>query len=153
MSRRQKGLVDISAITEKLGRLITRRESVSMEATDYQEEQPLRAELYNVEQLRRHAITLAASHRLTTEPARDKLIARLDENEAILFNAYELVTEAAKRKRRIAPASEWLLDNFYLIEEQIRTARQHLPASYSRQLPRLANGSAASNPRVYGIAL
>ena len=39
--------------------------------------------------------------------------------------------------RRITPAGEWLLDNFYLIEEQIRTARRHLPKAYSRELPRL----------------
>jgi len=29
---------------------------------------------------------------------------------------------------------------FYLIEEQIRTARRHLPKGYSRELPRLLNG-------------
>ena len=63
------------------------------------------------------------------------------------------MTEAAKRKRRNSPAAEWLLDNFYLVEEQIRTARRHLPPSYSRELPRLANGPAATYPRVYGIAL
>ena len=72
---------------------------------------------------------------------------------AFSSTTYDLVTAAAKRNRRIAPAAEWLLDNFYLIEEQIRTARRHLPPSYSRELPRLANGPAASYPRVYGIAL
>src|SRR6185295_9173829 len=66
---------------------------------------------------------------------------------------YDRVTAAAKQKRRIAPASEWLLDNFYLIEEQIRTARLHLPRSFSRELPRLTNGVAANCPRVYGIVL
>ena len=55
--------------------------------------------------------------------------------------------------RRITPASEWLLDNFYLIEEQIRTARRHLPAGYSRELPRLAAGPSAGLPRVYDLAL
>ena len=54
---------------------------------------------------------------------------------------------------RIAPASEWLLDNFYLIEEQIVTARQHLPRNYSRELPRLASGDSAGLPRVYDLAL
>ena len=47
------------------------------------------------------------------------------------------ITAAVKTKRRIAPAGVWLLDNFYLIEEQIRTARRHLPKDYSRGLPRL----------------
>ena len=103
-----------------------------------EEEQPLRGELYNVEQLQRHAKGLAASYQLALASVPDKLIARLDENEGVLIHAYDLVTEAAKRKRRISPAAEWLLDNFYLIEEQIRTARRHLPPSCSRELPRMA---------------
>ena len=65
---------------------------------------------------------------------------RLEDNETVLVQTYELVTAAVVAKRRIAPASEWLLDNFYLIEEQIRTARRHLPKAYSRELPRLLNG-------------
>ena len=55
--------------------------------------------------------------------------------------------------RRIVPAGEWLLDNFYLIEDQIRTARRHLPRDYSRELPRLRSGPSAGLPRVYDIAL
>jgi len=117
------------------------------------EEPPLRSELFNVEQLERHARTLAAAHQLAAGRGTDKLIARLNENERILVQTYELVTEAAKRKRRNAPAAEWLLDNFYLIEDQIRMARRHLPRSYSRELPRLAHGAAATYPRVYGIVL
>src|SRR5208282_5370795 len=55
--------------------------------------------------------------------------------------------------RRITPAGEWLLDNFYLIEEQIQLARRHLPRGYSRELPRLLNGPSAGLPRVYDIVL
>jgi cyclic beta-1,2-glucan synthetase len=146
-------LVPISVITERLGRLLSWHPSENGEEPLYKEEQPLRAELYNVEQLGRHSRTLAASTHLASGRAPDRLISRLDENERILVYTYDLVTEAVKRKRRISPAAEWLLDNFYLVEEQIRTARRHLPASYSRELPRLANGSAATFPRVYGIAL
>ena len=117
------------------------------------DEQPLRAELFSLDQLERHAKTLAASHQLATGRVPDKLIPRLDDNERVLVETYHLVTTAVKRNRRIAPAAEWLLDNFYLIEEQIRTARRHLPRAYNRELPRLAGGAAASCPRVYGIAL
>ncbi len=117
------------------------------------DELPLRAELLSVEQLERHAKAVAASHRLATGRIADRLLPRLDENERILVQTYELVTAAAERDRRIAPAAEWLLDNFYLIEEQIRSIRRLLPPSYSRELPRLASGLAANNPRAYGIAL
>ena len=57
----------------------------------------------------------------------------------------------------MTPAAEWLLDNMYLIDEEIRTARRHLPRGYSRELPRLAvaapNGDGAGLPRVYDLAL
>src|SRR5206468_12427151 len=119
----------------------------------HKEEQPLRSELFNIEQLERHAKTLATSHRLAAGRATDVLISRLNENEAILVQTYDLVTEAAKRKRRNSPAAEWLLDNFYLVEEQIRMARRHLPPSYNRELPRLAKGPEVTYPRVYGIVL
>ena len=56
-------------------------------------------------------------------------------------------------KRRMSPADECLLDNFYLIEEQIRTARRHLPKNYSKELPRLRTGPSIGFPRVYDIAL
>jgi hypothetical protein len=51
------------------------------------------------------------------------------------------------------PAEAWLLDNFYLIEQQIGLARRHLPRGYSRQLPRLADGPSAGFPRIYDLAL
>ena len=78
---------------------------------------------------------------------------RLGDNETVLVQTYKLIAAAVAAKRRIAPASEWLLDNFYLIEEQIRTARRHLPKAYSRELPRLLNGPRAGYPRCYDIVL
>jgi cellobiose phosphorylase len=148
-------LVDIPAIKERLERLISRQKSDNGEGLSQKgvDEPPLRAELYNVDQLERLAKTLAASQQLATGWGPDKLIPRLDENERVLIHTHDLVTAAVKRNRRVAPAAEWLLDNFYLIEEQIRTARRHLPRSYSRELPRLSNGPAANYPRMYGIAL
>ncbi len=81
-----------------------------------------------------------------------QLLSRLAENEAVLLEVHELVSEAVKANRQITPAGEWLLDNFYLIEEQIRTGRRHLPKGYSKELPRLLNGPSAGLPRVYDIA-
>src|SRR5438874_2609242 len=145
--------VDIPVITERLGRLMSWRTPQSGDGLPRKDEPPLRGELFSVDQMERHAKTLAASHQLAPGRGVDKLIPRLNENERILVGTYELVTAAVKRNRPLTPAAEWLLDNFYLIEEQIRTARRHLPPSYSRELPRLADGPAAHYPRAYGIAL
>ena len=102
------------------------------------EEPPLRSELFSADQMERHGKRLAAAHRLDPRRATDRLLARLAENEGVLIGACDLLTAAVKANRRITPAGEWLLDNFYLIEEQIRTAERHLPRGYSRELPRLA---------------
>ena len=118
------------------------------------DEAPLRAELFSSDQMKLHGKALAESHGLSSRPARDdRLLTRLVENERVLIRACDLLTTAVKANRRIAPAGEWLLDNFYLIEEQIRTAKRHLPKGYSRELPRLLDGPSTGLPRVYDIAL
>ena len=114
---------------------------------------PLRAELFSADQMELHGKTLAGSHRLSSQRAPDQLLARLADNEDVLLDACKRLTAAVKANRLISPAGEWLLDNFYLIEEQIRTAERHLPRGYSRELPRLAHGPSAGLPRVYDIAL
>ncbi|WP_409574974.1 GH36-type glycosyl hydrolase domain-containing protein [Sulfuritalea sp.] len=117
------------------------------------EESPLRARLFSADQMEQHGKVLAGSHRLAVGRAPDQLLARLAANENTLVGVSQLLTAAVAKRRRITPAGEWLLDNFYLIEEQIRTARKHLPKGYSLELPRLAQGPSAGRPRVYDIAL
>jgi cellobiose phosphorylase len=113
----------------------------------------LRAELFSIEQLKRHAVTLAGQHRIDPRPGPDRLLPRLADNARVLLAAYDLVTAAATQGQRIVPAEAWLLDNFYLIEQQITLVRRHLPRGYSRQLPRLADGPSAGFPRIYDLAL
>jgi cyclic beta-1,2-glucan synthetase len=117
------------------------------------DEPPLRSELFSADQMAQHGKILAGSHKLSLGHTPDQLLTRLAENESVLIEVQDLLMEAVKGNRRITPAGEWLLDNFYLIEEQIRTAKRHLPRGYSRELPRLLNGPSAKLPRVYDIAL
>lgn len=117
------------------------------------EELPLRSELFSAEQMAQHGIILAGIHKVTSGNESKGLLERLADNEKVLSDNCNLLMTAVKSRRRITPAGEWLLDNFYLIEEQIRTARRHLPKGYSRELPRLSNGPSAGLPRVYDIAL
>ena len=44
------------------------------------------------------------------------------------------------------------VDNYHLVEEQIREIRDDLPPGYYRQLPKLADGPFAGYPRVFGLA-
>jgi len=117
------------------------------------DELPLRSDLFSADQMEQHGKVLAGAHQVRAGRARDRLLGRLAENEALLLEVHKLLTLDVKADRRITPAGEWLLDNFYVIEEQIRTAGHHLPKGYSRELPRLAGGASAGLPRVYDLAL
>ncbi len=140
-------------IIGKLPRLWARFRSTIPERKRLADELPLRAELFSVSQMEQHGKDLAGTHTLSTDSFAEKLLGRLGENEVVLLDVRELLTNALTEKRRITPAGEWLLDNFYLIEEQVRTAKRYLPKGYSKGLPRLKNGPSASLPRVYDIAL
>ena len=120
---------------------------------DGRDSELLRSELFSIEQLKRHAISLACRQRIDPRPGPDKLLPRLADNARVLLVAYDVVTAAAAPGQRLVPAEAWLLDNFYLIEQQISLARRHLPRGYSRQLPRLADGPSGGFPRIYDLAL
>jgi cellobiose phosphorylase len=100
-----------------------------------------------------HGKILATLHVLSEDHVPERLLTRLAENENILLEVRDLVIEVVKTTLRMTPAGEWLLDNFYLIEEQIRAAKRLLPKGYAKGLPRLKNGPSRGLPRVYDIAL
>jgi len=112
-----------------------------------------RAELFSVEQMEKHGQSLAAAHTLSQQGEPDRLLLQLAANAARLRDACRILDDKTIDANRITPAGEWLLDNFYLIEEQIRTSKRHLPKSYGRGLPKLAKGHSQGYPRVYDIAL
>jgi cyclic beta-1,2-glucan synthetase len=115
-------------------------------------EDTLRARLLSAEQMELHARSLARTHALRPVSGPDLLLPRLRENEMVLGRAATVLTAMGRDNVRITPAGEWLLDNYHLVEEQIRTARRHLPPGYSRELPSLASGPSAGMPRVYDLA-
>jgi cyclic beta-1,2-glucan synthetase len=117
-------------------------------------EAPLRAALFNTEQMRTHARLLAASHRPSTHRRSANLLRRLDANARVLRDVHFLLAQPVEPTRRMSPAAEWLLDNYYLIEDQISQTREHLPPGYLKELPWIESGAAHSSvPRVYDMAL
>jgi len=117
------------------------------------DESPFRSELYSSGQLESHAKVVARSHKLLKRKPSDQLLKRLEDNEDTLLEVRNLLVESIKTGKTITPGAEWLLDNFYLIEEQVVIARKHLPKGYSEGLPCLAEGASAGMPRVYDIIL
>jgi cyclic beta-1,2-glucan synthetase len=121
------------------------------------DEAPLRAALFSSDQMVAHGRHLASTHRLAPQHAPDGLLARLSANERVLKSTWRLLSEAVAAGDPVTPAAEWLLDNQYLVAEEMRIARRHLPKGYSRELPRLdasgAGRASGSLPRIYDLAL
>ena len=114
---------------------------------------PIREELFSTERLEEHARSLAGAQPVTARTARGlPLAGRLAANGAVLLDAYTSMAKAIAEGRAITPAAEWLIDNFHLIEQQIRGIRLDLPPGYYRQLPKLATGPFGGYPRVFGMA-
>jgi cyclic beta-1,2-glucan synthetase len=114
---------------------------------------PIQAELFSVERLEEHARSLAAAQMVTPGEMKGASLAkRLADNETVLLAAYCDIAEAVDAGAAITPAAEWLIDNFHVVEKQIREVRADLPPGYYRQLPKLAGGPLAGYPRVFGVA-
>src|SRR5258708_5743915 len=117
------------------------------------EAEPIRAELFSIERLEQHGETLAVAQRVTDRPGSGRPIApRIRANARALLEVYRGTAAAIREERAITPAAEWLVDNFHVVEEQIREIRDDLPRGYYRQLPKLADGPLEGYPRVFGIA-
>ncbi|MGO9514441.1 MAG: GH36-type glycosyl hydrolase domain-containing protein [Steroidobacteraceae bacterium] len=122
-------------------------------ASPWDSDEILRAELFSIERLEQHAASLAAAQQVTSRPTAHRTLgARLRDNESVLLAAYRAIAVATGEGRAISPAAEWLLDNYHLVEEQIREIREDLPASFYRLLPKLGNGPFNGYPRVLGVA-
>ncbi|HEY5490577.1 MAG TPA: hypothetical protein VIK25_05230, partial [Gemmatimonadaceae bacterium] len=116
-------------------------------------EDPIRSELFGIERLEQHAASLAVAQGVAEGLAPQRaLLPRVTENGRVLREANRLIAEAVRDDRWITPAAEWLVDNFFVIDEQLREIRDDLPVGFYRELPSLAEGPLAGYPRVYGIA-
>ena len=115
---------------------------------DEREIMPIAAEIFSADQMERFGEKLAQSHKLSPKKAPYYLLNRLTDSEKILSDNCNILSAGGEKS--IAPAGEWLLDNFYLIEEHIRLVRQLLPKNFGKGLPTLV--SPQSCPRIYDIA-
>jgi cyclic beta-1,2-glucan synthetase len=117
------------------------------------DEKPFQAEFFSVERLEQYAQTLATEHRIVTRKGRAQLLPRLEDNGRKLEAVYKSLVETLRNGRPISPAAEWLVDNYHIVEEQLREIREDLPKSYYHELPKLASGELAGYPRIYAVAL
>ncbi|HOJ12044.1 MAG TPA: hypothetical protein PK733_15845, partial [Clostridiales bacterium] len=106
------------------------------------------------EELKEHAIGIARNHFVKrSSRTANWLILRMNKNYAVILEAYKTLNADILHDFPVPPAAEWLLDNFYVIEEEVKDIRYNLPGKHLNLLPVLKSGYLKGYPRIFAIAL
>lgn len=76
-------------------------------------------------------------------------LVRLSES---LHETYQFFRTSASKDLTVFRAAEWMLDNFYIVDQTLREIEKDLPPSYYQQLPKLDGTSLKHYPRIFGLA-
>ncbi len=110
--------------------------------------------MLNPEELEKHAAEIARGHVIGRGTGKSHwLMPRVNDNFRFISQAYKELNEDANNTVSTVPAAEWLLDNFYIVEEQAKDIRRSLSKGYYSKLPVLKSGYLKGYPRIYAIAL
>jgi cellobiose phosphorylase len=114
-------------------------------------EAPFRGELLGTNRLTASARRLARGQQWTARKTRMRtpLLGLVETAADQLDACYRILSADARNDIPVSPAAEWLLDNYYLIEEQLQLVHDDLPAGYGAELPRLESGPFAAFPRIF----
>jgi cyclic beta-1,2-glucan synthetase len=80
-------------------------------------------------------------------------VPRMNDNYRFILYVYKALNEDMQKGIGTTPAAEWLLDNFYIIEEQVKGIRKDLTKEYYSRLPMLSSGCLKGYARIYTVAL
>lgn len=72
--------------------------------------------------------------------------------ESWLDEAHDYFREGSRHAVSLTYASEWVLDNYYIIRQAFQQIKEDLPSAFYRKLPKLADGPLKDLPRIYAIA-
>nr|WP_284680395.1 glucoamylase family protein [Aceticella autotrophica] len=110
--------------------------------------------LLNSEELTKHAQDLAQNHMILKDIKLSyMLIPKMKKNYSYIKSVYRSLNIGNRDTITLSQDAEWLLDNFYIIEEQVKEIRKSLSKGYYSGLPGLKNSILKGYPRIYGIAL
>ena len=104
-------------------------------------------------QLEKYLEKIASNHNTITKTQKNTYpIPQLIENFKTIEEVYNLLNEHLKLGINIHPAGEWLLDNFYIIEETVKQIQKELPLKKYTNFVGIANGEYKGFARIYVLA-
>ena len=103
--------------------------------------------------LQKYLEKLASDHVLKEKSDKNTYpIPRMIENFEFIADVYKLLNEHIKLKIPIHPAGEWLLDNFYIIEETVKSIEKEMTLKKYTNFLGIANSISFGFARIYVIA-
>ena len=109
--------------------------------------------ILNTKELEIYLEKISSTHNLkATSEKQTYPIPRLLENYRAIKEVYELLNEHLKLGIAIHPAGEWLLDNFYIIEETVKTIEKELTLKKYKKFVSIENTQYKGFARVYVLA-
>jgi cyclic beta-1,2-glucan synthetase len=128
--------------------------SILHRSTEALNEDTTREEIFSVERLEQYAAHLSSQLNVYTKKTRGKsLLPEVRRCGDELLTAYLSLSEAIRQKLVVAPAAEWFVDNFHIVEDQLREIKRDLPKNYYDELPKLSGAELEGYPRVYAMAM
>ena len=104
-------------------------------------------------QLKNYMEKIAINHDIQNNSQKSTYpIPRLKDNFKFIERTYELLNEHVKIGIDTHPAGEWLLDNFYIIEETYKTVCLEMNLKKYKEFPGIENGMYKGYARVYVLA-
>jgi cyclic beta-1,2-glucan synthetase len=97
---------------------------------------------------------LAAEHSLHARQSPTLfLLKQLRRQKQSFEEAYEILATTTDEELIFAGATEWILDNYYVVRQALRQVEEDLPPNYYRELPALDSHTLYQDyPRTYAIA-
>ena len=113
----------------------------------------IKGALLDTQQLEDYLRKIASGHVLQDKSNKYTYpIPRLKENFEFITEVYNLLNEHIKLKLPIHPAGEWILDNFYIIDETVKIVTKELTLKKYTNFLGISNGPYAGFARIYVLA-
>ena len=108
----------------------------------------------NDQEIEMHVKDLADEHsNFMTNNIPNWPVPRLAENYNFILSVYNDLSSDIQLNEQFSPVSEWLLDNFYFVEELVKDLQRGLSKKTFSKLPDLRGGDFKNYPRIFALIM
>lgn len=128
--------------------IILKRSAISQKALK------INSQLVPFDQMEEHVVKMASEHAFSSKKSISSWpVPRLDDNYHFILSVYTQLNDDIQKNHDVSSSAEWILDNFYLIEEQVKQLRCELSKKTYSRLPVIKHGPFKGQSRIFAIVM